>query len=110
MNTKNWSILGLILVLAFILTAGLPGGAQAQQNDPAVAYDTARKAHARFLGHDGSGYAYCPMGPGYGYSAPADQNYRQHASRSWNSGYQGAWCPWNSGYVYGYRGGWGCGW
>ncbi len=36
MNTKNWSILGLTLVLAFILTAGLPGGAQAQQNDPAL--------------------------------------------------------------------------
>ena len=109
MNLRNWLLIGLALVVGFTLTVGLPGGTQAQQNDPAVAYGPAGQDYASgYYGSNGSGYAYCPMGPGYGYSAPANQNYQDYAARSGNKGYQGAWCPWNSGYARGYQGDWGC--
>jgi len=107
MSVRNWSIFGLALVLAFTLTASVPGGAQAQQNSPAVAsqgYDTG------YYDYNGSGYAYCPMGPGYGYSAPVKRDYRNSDSSTWGRGYQGAWCPWNSGYARGYRSGGGYCW
>ncbi len=107
MNTRNSLIFGVALVLA--LTVGIPGASQAQRNDPGVSYAPAAQTYAGYSGYNGSGYAYCPMG-GYGYAAPASQNYRHHASRSWNRGYQGGWCPWNSGYVRGHHRGWGCGW
>lgn len=107
MNVRNWSILGLDLVLAFTLTVGLPGGAQAQQNDPAAAYGPQDYAGGYY---GNGGYAHCPMGPGYGYSAPINQNYRHYASRSWNKGYRSDWGPWNSGYARGYRSGWGYCW
>ncbi len=100
MNARNWSILGLAMVLAFTLTVGLPGGAQAQQNHPAANYSPQDNAGGYY---GNGGYAYCPMGPGYGYSAPANQNYQHYASRTWNKDYRGAWCSWNSGYPRGYR-------
>lgn len=112
MKKRNCLILCLALVLALTLTVSLPGGcAQAQPNDPAVSYGPAGQNYASsFYGSNGSGYAYCPMDPGYGYSAPATQDYRQYASSARNSGYQGAWCPSNSGYARGYRGDWGSCW
>jgi hypothetical protein len=111
MNARNWSILGLALLLVFSLMVGLPGSSQAQQNDTAAAYSSTAQGNASgYYGYNGGGYAYCPMGPGYGYSAPADQNYRNYATRSRNNGYRGARAPWNAGYNRGYRGGWGCGW
>jgi hypothetical protein len=109
MNIRNWLLLGLALVLALTLTVGLPGGSQAQQKHPAASYGPAGQNNASgYYTYNGSGYAYCPMGPGYGYSPPANRNYRNNGSRTWGQGYQGAWCPWNSGYARGYRGGWGC--
>ena len=110
MDIRNWSILGLALVLAFTLTVSLPGSAQAQQKDPAATYGPAAQDQAGgYYGYDGSGYSYCPMGSGYGYSAPVNRDYRNNGPRTWdNRGYQGAWCSWNSGYAPGNRGGWGC--
>ncbi len=76
-----------------------------------------------YYGYKYGGYAYCPMGPGYGYSTPANPDYRNGDSNALGRGYQGAWYPWNSGYgrgyqspktvrnsgyVCGYRGSWGC--
>ncbi len=111
MNARNWSILGLALVLVFSLLVGFPGSSQAQQNAHAAAYGSAGQDNtSSYDGYNDYGYAYCPMGPGYGYSTPADQNYQNYATRSWNNGYRGACGPCNAGYNRGYRGGWGCGW
>ena len=112
MNVRNWSILGLALVLAFTLTVGLPGASQAQQqNDPAASYGPAAQDQAGgYYAYDGNGYAYCPMGPAYGYSAPVNRDYRNSGSRTWGRGYQGARCSWNSGNTGAYRGGWGSCW
>ena len=110
MNVRNWFILGLALVLAFILTVSFPGGAQAQQKDPAATYGPPAQDYAGgYYGYDDSGYSYCPMGSGYGYSTPANRDYRNNGPRTWNNrGYQASWCSWNSGYAPGNRGGWGC--
>jgi hypothetical protein len=111
MNIRNWLILGLALVLAFTLTVGLPRVSQAQQQkDPAVDYGPGGQKYASgYYGSNGSGYTYCPMGPGYEYSAPARQDNRNYAPRSWGQSYQGA-RPWNGGYASGYRGGRGYCW
>jgi len=104
MNIRHCLILCLALVMALTLALGFHGGAQAQQNDPAVSYGPAGQNYASgYYGPNGSGYACCPMGSGYGYSAPVTQDYQQHASRSRNNGYRGGWGP-NSGYARGYRG------
>lgn len=111
MNARNWSIFGLVLLLAFTLIVGLPGSSQAQQNDPATGYGPAVQDNASgYYGYNGGGYVYCPMGPGYRYSAPVNPNYQDSSSNSWERGYQGAWCPWNSGYSRGYRSGCGHCW
>lgn len=106
MNVRNWSILGLSLVLAFTLSVGLPGESQAQQNDPAATYSPPAQDANGYYGY--GDYAYCPMGPGY--SVPATQNNRHYATRSGNRDYRGAWCSWNSGYSRGYRNGGGYCW
>lgn len=113
MKTRNWLILSLALMLAFTLTMGIPGGAQAQNNVPEVSYDSAGQNFASdYYGYNGSTYAgsYCPMGPGYGYYGPARQGYRNYDSRSWGRGHRDARGPWNSGSARGYRGGWGSCW
>lgn len=104
MKSHNWLIFGLALALVFTLTIGVPSVSQAQKNGPAVSPGTAAPDNASsYYGYDGSGYDYCPVGPGYGYSDPANQNYRNNGSRTWRHGYQGAWCPWDNGYAGGYR-------
>ena len=71
MNRPNHWIFGLALVLALTLTLGLPGAAQAQQNDPAASYGPAGQDYnSGYYGANCRGYNYCPMGPGHGYSAP----------------------------------------
>ncbi len=113
MMMRKWLVLGLALALAFTLTVGLPDGAQAQNNVPALSYDSAGQNYASdYCGYNGSSYTgfYCPMGSGYGYSPPAPQGYRNHGPRSWNKGYRGAWGPRHTGYAGGYRGGWGSCW
>ena len=101
MKKKSLMILGALLVLAFSASLAMAANQQT--------YGAAGQGYTSgYYDSNGSGYAYCPMGPGYGYSAPATQDYRQYTSRSWNRGYRGAWCPWNSGYNRNYRAGWGC--
>jgi len=110
MNIHQWLVLGLALVLASTLTVSVPGSAQAQANDAAGAYDTAKQDSSNsYYGYNSSGYTgpYCPMGTGYGYSAPAKRAYRNPGTPSWGRGYRGAWGPRNSGYASGSRGGWG---
>lgn len=105
MNIRNCMILGLALVLAFTLAMSLPFDSQAQQNLPAPSgqnYASSYDYNNNYVG------TYCPMGPGYGSSAPVKRDYHNNGSRTWSQSYQGAWCPWNSGYARGSRGGWGC--
>ena len=112
MKTRNCLIFGLALVLGFTLSWGFPGGAQAQQNNPAISYGPAAQSYdSGYYGY-GSIYAgaYCPMWSGQGYPGPAQQDYRKSDSRPWGRGHRGAWGPRHSGYAGGYRGGWGSCW
>lgn len=109
MNRPNHWIFGLALVLALTLTLGLPGAAQAQQNDPAASYGPAGQDYnSGYYGANFRGYNYCPMGPGHGYSAPGNQDSRQYASSPRKKVRRAARGSWSSGYAQGQRGGWGC--
>jgi len=113
MNIRNWLVLGLALVLASTLIVSVPGSAQAQQNDAAVSYGTAKQDSSNsYYGYNSSGYTgpYCPMGPGYAYSAPAKRAYRNPGTQPWGRGHRGAWGPQRSGYAGGFHGGWGYCW
>lgn len=107
MKIRNFLLFGF--ALALILTVGFPSGAQAQQNDPAASYGTAGQGYDNgYYGYDGRGYNHCPMGPGYGYAAPANQDSQQYVSRPRKKVHHAARGSWNSGYARGSRGGWGC--
>ncbi len=109
MKTRNWSILGLALVL--VLAVSIP--VQAQKSGPTVPYGPAMQDYgSSYYGYNGSSHAgaYCPMDAGYGYYRPAGQDYRNYDSRSWGRGHRGARSSWNAGYARGYRGGWGSCW
>lgn len=104
MKSHKWLILGLALALVFTITIGVPGVSRAQQNSPAVSNNTAAPGYAKgSYDKNGSGYAYCPESPGYGYSARTYRNYRHNGSRNWGRGYRGDWCPGDNGYARGYR-------
>lgn len=106
MKSQKWLIFGLALALVFTMTIGIPSVSQAQQNDPAVSDGTAAPGYARgYSGQNRDGYAYCPEGYGYGYSARTNRDYRHKGSRTWGRGSQGDWCPWNNGHAGGYRNG-----
>lgn len=89
-----------------MLTYTLPGLSRAQPNGPAASSRTAASNYTSgYYNYHNNGSAYCPTGPGYGYSARASRNYGQHGPRSWNQGGPNAWCPTDTGYAGTYRGG-----
>jgi len=106
MKSQKILLIGLALVLAFTLTIGMPGVSRAQQNGPAASSGTAASKYTSgYYNYNNNGSAYCPTGPGYGYSARASRNYGQRGPRSWNRGGPNDWCPTDSGYARNYRGG-----
>ena len=105
MKRHKCVLIGLALVLVVTLTMAIPGVSRAQQNGPAASSATTPNSASGYYNYNNNGSAYCPTGPGYGYSARASRNYSTRGPRSWNRGGPNDWCPTDTGYARNYRGG-----